>query len=201
MIYLDYSATTPPNKEVLDVFNRVSLEYFANSNSIHTIGMRSHELEIYITNKISKLLMLNNKEIIYTSGSSESNNLALKGICNKYKNRGKHIITTKLEHSSIIETVNYLEKNNFIIDYVNLTDDGLVDINHLEELINDKYIESNSFVDQDGNSCDLDASYVIAYRNMQNTIDYTVCLVCGDYKSDGCAQEIDSFINLNITFH
>ena len=140
MIYLDYNATTPPNKEVLDLYNKISAEYFANSNSLHTLGIKSKELEVYTTNKINKLLNLKDKEIIYTSGSTEANNLAIKGICNKYKNRGRHIISTKLEHSSIIETLNYLEKNNFIIDYVNIKEDGTIDIEHLKKLINDNTI-------------------------------------------------------------
>ena len=138
MVYLDYSATTPPDKEVLSLYNKISTEYFANSNSLHSLGIKSKELEEYATRKIAKILKVKENEIIYTSGASESNNLALKGICEKYENRGKHIITTKLEHSSIIETVNYLERKGYIIDYVNITDEGLVDIKHLESLLNDE---------------------------------------------------------------
>lgn len=140
MIYLDYNATTPPNKEVLDIYNKIGTEYFANSNSLHSLGIKSKELEIYTTNKISKLLGLNDKEIIYTSGSTEANNLAIKGICNKYKNRGRHIISTKLEHSSVLETLNYLSKNNFKVDYVNIKDDGTIDIEHFKKLINEETI-------------------------------------------------------------
>ena len=140
MIYLDYCATTPPNKEVLELYNQVSTEYFANSNSLHNLGVKSKELEEYATNKIKRILKLENKEVIYTSGATESNNLAIKGICNMYKNRGNHIITTKLEHSSIKETIKYLEKNNFIVDYVDVLDNGEIDINHLKKLLTDKTI-------------------------------------------------------------
>ena len=111
MIYLDYSATTPVDKRVLETFNKVCLNYPGNSNSLHKLGIEAHELEEYATNKIADILSLDNKEIIYTSGASESNNQAIKGVCFKYKNRGNHIITTYLEHSSVINTINYCRNN------------------------------------------------------------------------------------------
>lgn len=150
MIYLDYSATTPVNEEVLKTFNKVTLEYPANSNSIHSLGIKSKELENHITKKIAKLLKVKETEIIYTSGSSESNNTAIKGVCNKYKNRANHIITTKLEHSSVTEPLKYLEKQGFIIDYVKINNDGLIDMNSLLELLNDNtLLVSISYVDSE----------------------------------------------------
>ena len=137
MIYLDYSATTKPDEKVIEVYNKVAREYYANSNSLHSLGIKSKELEEYATNKIAKLLKVKPTEIIYTSGASESNNQALKGICFKYKKRANHIITTKLEHSSITETVKYLTKNGFVVDYVNILENGEVDLEHLKQLIND----------------------------------------------------------------
>ena len=101
MVYLDYSATTKPNSEVLDAFIKCSNEYIGNPNSLHKLGVDAKNLIDKATIQIKELLKLNNSEIIYTSGSTESNNLALIGTCNMYKNRGKHIITTELEHSSI----------------------------------------------------------------------------------------------------
>lgn len=135
MIYLDYSATTPVDKRVLNTFNKVCLEYPGNSNSLHKLGMEAKELEDYATKKIEELLKLKNAEIIYTSGASESNNQVLKGVCSRYQNRGKHIITTYLEHSSILSTVNYLSSQGFIIDYVKIKDDGQVDLDHLKQLL------------------------------------------------------------------
>ena len=140
MIYLDYSATTPVNKEVLDTFNKVCLEYPGNSNSLHTLGVKSKELENYATKRIAELLKINEKEIIYTSGSSESNNLAIKGICYKYKNRGKHIITTSLEHSSVIGPLNFLIKEGYEVDFVKINKDGLIDLDDLKRLIRDDTI-------------------------------------------------------------
>ena len=150
MIYLDYSATTPPDKRVVDTFSKVAIDYFANSNSLHKIGVKSKELEDYATEEIAKMLGVKANEIIYTSCSSESNNLALKGVCYKYKNRGKHIITTNLEHSSIIATCNYLTKLGFEVEFVNLLEDGTVDINDLEKKIRDDTIMvSISMVDSE----------------------------------------------------
>ena len=140
MVYLDYSATTPTNKEVLDSFIKSSEEYIGNSNSLHALGVKANNIIESATNQIINLLNINDKEIIYTSGASESNNLAIKGICNKYKNRGNHIITTPLEHSSIYGPLKYLKENGFIIDYVKINEDGLVDLDDLKRLLTDKTI-------------------------------------------------------------
>lgn len=121
MIYLDYSATTPVDKDVLDMF-------LSNIN-VNDINIVDEKL------KVQKLFNTD-MDVIYTSGSTESNNLALKGITLKYLGSSKHIITTKLEHSSINEQLKYLENNGFIIDYVNLKD-GVVDLVDLERLIVD----------------------------------------------------------------
>ena len=140
MIYLDYCATTPVDKRVLNTFSKVCLEYPGNSNSLHKLGVESKELENYATKKIEQLLKLDNMDIIYTSGASESNNHILKGICSKYKNRGNHIISTYLEHSSITSTLDYLAKEGFVIDYVKIKDDGTVDLDHLKELLTNNTI-------------------------------------------------------------
>lgn len=150
MIYLDYSATTPVDKRVLNTFNKVCLEYPGNSNSLHKLGMEAKELEDYATKKIEELLNLKNSEIIYTSGASESNNHVLKGVYSKYKNRGTHIITTYLEHSSILSTVNYLSSQGFTVDYVKIQDDGKIDLEHLKQLLtNDTILVSISAVDSE----------------------------------------------------
>src|SRR5574344_1840039 len=107
MIYLDYSATTPVNKDVLDTFNKVSLEYFGNPNSSHILGVKAKQVIDAATEQIANILGVKKEEIIYTSGSSESNNQAIKGIASKYK--GKHIITTELEQSSIYGPLSFLQ--------------------------------------------------------------------------------------------
>lgn len=150
MIYLDYSATTPVDKRVLNTFNKVCLEYPGNSNSLHKLGNESKELEEYSTRKIMELLDLKNSEIIYTSGASESNNHIIKGVAFKYQNRGKHIISTYLEHQSVLSTLNYLSNQGFIIDYVKIKDDGQVDLDHLKQLLtNDTILVSICAVDSE----------------------------------------------------
>ena len=150
MIYLDNSATTMVDDRVLETFNKVCKNYPGNSNSLHSLGIKSKELEDYATEKISNLLGVKPSEIIYTSGASESNNTVLKGVASKYKNRGNHIITTPLEHSSVLETCKYLESNGFIIDYVKIKDNGLIDIEDLERLLTDNTIlVSVAYVDSE----------------------------------------------------
>ena len=140
MIYLDYSATTPVNKEVLDSFNTANIEFIGNANSLHKLGLNIDKLINSATKQIIDLLNLNQCEIIYTSGSSESNNLAIKGICLNYQNRGKHIITTKYEHSSVLEVFKYLETIGFEITYLKTNEFGIVDIDELTKIIRDDTI-------------------------------------------------------------
>ena len=128
MVYLDYSATTPVDERVLETFNKVSLDFIGNPNSLHKLGVKSKELIDSSTNQIKSILNLKNSDVIYTSGSSEANNLAIKGICEKYSNRGKHIITTPLEHSSIIAPCNYLASLGYEVSVLSLTEEGLVDL-------------------------------------------------------------------------
>lgn len=136
MIYLDYSATTPANSEVVDTFSKVSLNYIGNPNSLHKLGVEAKKLMDASVNQIADLLNVKPDEVIFTSGASEANNASIMGVIEKYPNRGHHIITTKLEHSSVLECMNYLEKIGYVIDYVNIDNDGLVDLNHLKTLIN-----------------------------------------------------------------
>ena len=140
MIYLDYSATTPVNKEVLNTYVTVCEKYIGNPNSLHKLGVEAKGLIDAATNQIANILGVKSSEVIYTSGASEANNLAIKGICLKYQNRGKHIITTELEHSSVSEPIKYLESLGFEVSYVKLDSNGLVDLNDLERLIRDDTI-------------------------------------------------------------
>lgn len=135
MIYLDYSATTPVLLEVLNSYNKVTIDYFGNPNSMHSLGTKSHELLISATKQISKILNIKEEEIIYTSGSTESNNLALIGLAMAKGKPGSHIIVSKLEHESIYGICKYLENNGFIIDYVDNTIEGVIDLENLKKLI------------------------------------------------------------------
>ncbi len=140
MIYLDYSATTPVNDEVLNTYVEVTKKYIGNPNSLHKLGVESKKLIDASTSQIAKILGVKTSEVIYTSGASEANNLAIKGICLKYKNRGKHIITTELEHSSVIAPISYLQNLGFDVDFVKLDENGVVDLADLEEKMSDDTI-------------------------------------------------------------
>lgn len=135
MIYLDYSATTPVNEEVMKSFCKVSRDYIGNANSLHKLGMDSKKLMEQATNQIASLLNVKPSEVIFVSSASEANNMVLKGTLEKYKNRGKHVITTKLEHSSILDTCSYLESIGYDIDYVSVDNNGQVNLEELASLI------------------------------------------------------------------
>ena len=137
MVYLDYSATTPVNDEVLDTYVKATKEFIGNPNSLHKIGIEAKKLIDASTEQIANILGVKPSEIIYTSGASESNNTAIKGVCLKYTNRGKHIITTELEHSSIVAPLNYLTTLGYEVDFVALDENGKVDLDDLIRLIRD----------------------------------------------------------------
>lgn len=129
MVYLDYSATTKASKEVIDKFVEIEENFYANPNSVHKIGIDAN-LEIKDSiDKICKCFNINSNEIIFTSGASEANNTALKGT------GATHIISTKLEHSSIEAPLGYLQTKGVKVDFVNLDSNGIVDLKHLESLI------------------------------------------------------------------
>ena len=154
-IYLDYAANTPVDKEVLDTFNDTTLKYFANPNSTHPLGKEVSNKIDETTKNIMKMFQketnLNeDSEIIYTSGSSESNNLAIKGVAKSYKENGKHIISTFLEHSSVSGPLTYLKEQGYEIDILNITNEGKVDIEHLKSLIReDTILVSICYVDSE----------------------------------------------------
>ena len=140
MVYLDYSATTPVDERVIDTYSKVCKEFIGNPNSLHKIGVEAKDLIDASTKQIADILGVKPSEVIYTSGSSESNNTAIKGICLKYQTRGKHIITTELEHSSVIAPINYLVGLGFEVDFVKLDKNGVVDLDNLRELMRDDTI-------------------------------------------------------------
>lgn len=150
MIYLDYAANTPVDQEVLQTFCEVSNAYLANPNSSHQLGRDAKSRLDSSTAQIAQLLDVKSSEIIYTSGASESNNLAIKGIASKYKRYGKHIITTYLEHSSVTSPLAALQNQGYEVDFVDILDNGLVDLEHLKELLReDTILVSISYVDSE----------------------------------------------------
>ena len=140
MIYLDYSATTPIGFEVLDTYNKTSKDFFGNPNSLHELGVKSKNLMNSATKQIAEILNINETEITYTGGATMANNMALIGIAMHNHKRGKHIITSKLEHPSIYAICDYLESLGFEISYVNNDEEGLIDFEDLKRLIREDTI-------------------------------------------------------------
>ena len=140
MIYLDYAASTPVDKKVLDLYYDTVLKYYANPNSSHKLGIEARNLIDDSTNNIASILGVLPCEIIYTSGASESNNLVIKGICERYKNRGKHILISALEHNSIVSASTYFQERGFEVELIPVNKDGLIDITALKNLLRDDTI-------------------------------------------------------------
>ena len=135
MIYLDYSANTPADPTVLDAFYQTERRYIGNPNSTHPAGWAAQVEMARVTDGIAELLGVLPEEIIYTSGASESNNLALKGIVQASRHVGKHIISTALEHSSVGGALSALQQQGCEVDLVDIRRDGTIDLEHLRELL------------------------------------------------------------------
>lgn len=140
MIYLDYSATTPVSKEVLDSYVKVTKEYIGNPNSLHSLGTKSNELLLSATKQVSEVLNIKTNEIIYTSGATEANNLAIIGYALKNEKKGKNILVSRLEHPSIYGICDYLSTKGFTITYVENNEEGLIDFEDLKNKVKDDTI-------------------------------------------------------------
>jgi cysteine desulfurase len=134
-IYMDHSATTPVAPEVLAAMLPYFGEKFGNASSLHRSGREAKEALEDSREKVAALLGARAEEIIFTSGGTESDNLALKGIARKNRKHGKHIITTQIEHPAILETCRALEKEGFEVTYLPVTAEGLVELSTLEASI------------------------------------------------------------------
>ena len=140
MIYLDYAANTPVDDEVLNVFVEATKKYIANPNSSHPLGILAKEEIDKVSEEIAKFFNTNKEAIIYTSGSSESNNLVIKGIAERRKNLGNKIIISAVEHSSVVAPCNYLASIGYDVCVIPLTREGIVDLDVLEQELDDKTI-------------------------------------------------------------
>ena len=132
---MDHSATTPVAAQVLQAMLPYLSDKFGNASSLHSFGLEAKEALEESREKVAKLLGASPEEIIFTSGGTESDNLALKGIARRNKDKGKHIITTNVEHPAILETCRKLEKEGFAVTYLPVTGEGLVDLATLEAAI------------------------------------------------------------------
>ncbi|MEK4627627.1 MAG: cysteine desulfurase family protein [Solibacillus sp.] len=135
MIYLDNSATTKPHKEVLATFMQVNDLYYANPSSIHRAGVESNALLTKAREQMAQLLYTEPNNVLFTGGGTESNNFALYGIAKATGFRGKHIITTEIEHPSILEAVKRLQDEGYEIDYLKVNREGVISIEELKQLV------------------------------------------------------------------
>ena len=135
MIYLDNSATTSVDPEVLTAFTKVNQNFWGNPSSLHAFGARAEQLLIQAEKQTLSLLNAKQHKVIFTSGATESNNLAIRGVCHAYKNRGCHIITTPVEHASVYETAEDLEQEGFRVTFIDVKKSKTEILKQIEEAI------------------------------------------------------------------
>lgn len=132
MIYFDDSATTKPHSEVIKLYEKIASEYWYNPSSPHQLGLIVDDLYQQAQDLVKKALNLNKDKFIYfTKGGTEANNFAIYGICNSYLGQNKHIITTKIEHPSVLSCFEDLESKGFEVTYLDVNQDGLIDVKEL----------------------------------------------------------------------
>ena len=139
-IYFDHSATTPVDAEVAKLTVEYMTEKFGNASSVHAFGREARKAIDEARDKVAALLNANSNEIFFTSGGTEGDNLALKGIAFANRKKGNHIITSAIEHHAILHTCEYLEKLGFTVTYLPVDEYGMVSIEELKNAITDKTI-------------------------------------------------------------
>ena len=140
LVYLDHAATTPVKEEVLKEMLPYFSTNYGNASSIYSIGRRSNKAIEIAREKVAKAIGCDEKEIYFTSCGSESDNLAIKGIARANIKKGKHIITSKIEHPAVLNTCKSLEKEGYKITYLNVDKKGFVDLEQLKNSINEETI-------------------------------------------------------------
>lgn len=140
-IYLDYNATSPVDKRVMDVMLPYFTEKFGNASSkTHAFGWLAEDAVKTARKQVGDLINCLDQEIVFTSGATEAINLAIKGVWDNYKNKGKRIITVKTEHKAVLDTCAHLEKRGAEVYYLSVNSDGLIDLEELKQAINDQTI-------------------------------------------------------------
>ncbi len=140
VIYLDNAATTKVDPEVLNSYNQITLKYFANPSSIHSLGQESSRLLDKSREQILNVLKLTHHDVIFTSGATEANNLAIKGYCFANRSRGKHIITSSTEHPSVLNTVLEMQDFGFEVTVLPVNKEGQIEVKTLKDAIREDTI-------------------------------------------------------------
>src|SRR5438270_10542043 len=140
-IYMDYHATTPMDPRVFAAMTPYFTEIFGNAASRnHSFGWQAEEAVEKARKQVADLIGANPKEIVFTSGATESDNLAIKGVAEMYAEKGNHVITVATEHKAVLDTCKKLEKHGYRVTYLPVKADGLVDLDMLREAITDKTV-------------------------------------------------------------
>jgi len=137
-VYLDYAATTPMDPRVIEVMNEHFRTSYGNSSSLHSIGQKAAQTLVKSRETIASLINAKRDEIIFTSSGTEADNIAILGVALKNQNRGKHIITSALEHHAVENTCKSLKKKGFTITFLPVDKYGLIDLRELEDMITDE---------------------------------------------------------------
>jgi cysteine desulfurase len=139
-IYFDYAATTPLDPRVLEAMLPYMTEHFGNPNSIHSFGREARRAVDEAREKIAQLLNCQPGEIVFTSGGTESDNLALRSVAEAYRHKGNHIVTTAIEHHAVLRTCKALEDKGFSVTYLPVDEHGLVSPEQVAEAVNERTI-------------------------------------------------------------
>jgi cysteine desulfurase len=140
LTYLDNAATTPIDSRVAEIMHQYEDEAWGNPSSLHTFGIKAKEILDISRRQIAEALNAEADDIIFTSGGTEANNFALKGIAFANRDKGKHIIVSSIEHDSILNTCKWLEKQGIYVSYLPVDESGIVDLDLLQQLINKQTI-------------------------------------------------------------
>ena len=140
MIYLDHSATSPVDPEVFKSMEPYFVNSYGNASTMYSLGREARKVMEENRKMVASLIGANPDEIIFTSGGTESDNIAIKGTVYRIKDKGNHIITSNIEHPAVDETCKYLEKNGFEVTYLPAGEEGIVKVEDLEKAITDKTI-------------------------------------------------------------
>ncbi len=140
MVYLDYAANTPPDEDILNIYCDITRRYPGNPNGLYEAGRQAADVISAASQEILELMAAPGMEVVYTSGASEANNLALKGTARTYRENGRHIISTPLEHSSVSGALTWLQSQGYEIDLLEITAAGTVDLQHLQDLMREDTI-------------------------------------------------------------
>ena len=135
LVYLDNAATTKMSKRVIEEMTKSFENIYGNPSSIHTLGQKAKAVVENARHIVAKNLKVEAKEIVFTSGGAEGNNLVIKGFLKQNKDKGKHIITTKIEHSTVLKTFESLEKQGYDVTYIDVTKDGIIDVEKLKKAV------------------------------------------------------------------